>query len=49
MLRLNHSFVISLGVPITRLLDSTKPKHSNTKLLDWDLDLFVQLQIRPTF
>jgi hypothetical protein len=43
MPRPNLNFVIGLGVMITKLVDSTRPKHFNTKILDWDL--FAQLQI----
>jgi hypothetical protein len=34
---------MGLYVTIMKLLDSTKPKHSNTQILDWDL--FAQLEI----
>jgi hypothetical protein len=47
MPRPNLNFVIGLGVIIINLLDSIRPKHSNTKILEWDL--FAQLQIRPMF
>jgi len=47
MPRSNLNFSIGIGVMITNLLDSTRPKHSNTKILKWDL--FKQLQIGPTF
>jgi hypothetical protein len=43
----NLNFVISLGVRIIGLLDSTKLKHFNTKILNWDL--FAQLYIGFTF
>ncbi len=43
----NPNFIRGLCVTITKLLDSTKAKHSNTKILDWDL--FAQLQISPKF
>jgi len=33
MPRLNSNFDIGMGVTITTLLDSTIPKHSNTKIL----------------
>jgi hypothetical protein len=33
MLRSNLNFAIGLGVIIITLLDSTRPKHSNTKIL----------------
>jgi len=47
MPRPNLNFVIGLGVIIINLLDSIRPKHSNTKILE--RDLFAQLQIRPMF
>jgi len=43
----NLNFIMGLCVTITKLLDSTKPKHSNTQILDWDL--FVQLHIGSKF
>jgi hypothetical protein len=43
MSRPNLNFVMGLRVTIIELLDSTKPKHSNTQMLNWDL--FAQLQI----
>jgi hypothetical protein len=43
----NPNFVIGLGVMITNLLDSTRLKQSNTKILEWDL--FMQLQIGLMF
>jgi hypothetical protein len=33
MLRSNPNFVIGLGVTIITLLNSTRPKHFNTKIL----------------
>jgi hypothetical protein len=33
MPRPNLNFVVGLGVTITTLLDSTRPKHYNTKIL----------------
>ncbi len=47
MPRPNFNFVIGLCVMITKLLDSTRLKHSNTKILYYEL--FLQLQIGPTF
>jgi hypothetical protein len=47
MTRPNPNFVVGLCVMITKLLDSTSPKHSNTKILDWDL--FAQLLIGSMF
>jgi hypothetical protein len=47
MLRPNLNFAIGLDVMSTNLLDSTRPKHFNTKILEWDL--FAQLQIGPIF
>ncbi len=41
MPRPNPNFVIGLCVMIIKLLDSTRPKHFNTKILNWDL--FAQL------
>jgi hypothetical protein len=41
MPRPNPNFVMGLCVAIIKLLDSTRPKQSNTQLLDWDL--FAQL------
>jgi len=43
----NLNFVMGLCVIITELLDSIKPKHFNTQILDWDL--FAQLRIGPKF
>jgi hypothetical protein len=47
MPKLNPNFIMGLCVTIIKLLDSTKPKQSNTQILNWDL--FVQLQIGPKF
>jgi hypothetical protein len=47
MPRPNPNFAIGMGVKITNLLDSIRPKHSNTNILKWDL--FAQLQIHPMF
>jgi hypothetical protein len=41
MPRPNPNFVMGLHVTFIELLDSTKPKDSNTQILDWDL--FAQL------
>jgi hypothetical protein len=37
MPRPNFNFAIGLGVMIITLLDSTRPKHSNTKILQASL------------
>jgi hypothetical protein len=37
MLRSNPNFAIGLGVTITTLLNSTRPKHFNTKILQASL------------
>jgi len=47
MPRPNPNFAISLGATIINQLDSTRLKHSNAKILEWDL--FAQLQIGPMF
>jgi hypothetical protein len=43
----NPNFVIHMGVRIINLLYSTRLKHFNAKMLDWEL--FAQLYIGPVF
>jgi hypothetical protein len=38
---------LRLGVTIINMLDSSRLKHSNAKMLEWEL--FTQLQVGPMF